>query len=112
MADNEAAIEVRELRKSYGAAEVLKGIDLKVERETAYAILGPNGAGKPTSGHSGDAASAGRRKQARVRHDVVRELGRRMLPCLMNDVLVFPSPFCLSSPICSAAPSPARRAIR
>ena len=47
-ADREYVIEVRNLTKSYGKNEVLKGIDLKVERGTMLALLGPNGAGKTT----------------------------------------------------------------
>lgn len=42
------AIQAQQLRKSYGTTEVLKGIDLKVERGTMLALLGPNGAGKTT----------------------------------------------------------------
>src|SRR5215472_4964708 len=42
------AIEARNLTKSYGKTQVLKGIDLKVERGTMVALLGPNGAGKTT----------------------------------------------------------------
>lgn len=45
----EYAIEVNELRKSYGENEVLKGINLKVERGKVFALLGPNGAGKTTA---------------------------------------------------------------
>src|SRR6202048_1362636 len=41
-------IEVKNLTKSYGKTEVLKGIDLAVERGTMLALLGPNGAGKTT----------------------------------------------------------------
>jgi daunorubicin resistance ABC transporter ATP-binding subunit len=41
-------IEVKNLTKSYGKNEVLKGIDLQVERGTMLALLGPNGAGKTT----------------------------------------------------------------
>lgn len=41
-------IEVQGLRKSFGNVEVLKGIDLQVQRGTVYAVLGPNGAGKTT----------------------------------------------------------------
>src|SRR5438105_10702086 len=41
-------IEARNLTKSYGKNEVLKGIDLRVERGTMLALLGPNGAGKTT----------------------------------------------------------------
>jgi ABC-2 type transport system ATP-binding protein len=42
-------IEVSDLTKSYGKTEVLKGIDLRVERGTMLALLGPNGAGKTTT---------------------------------------------------------------
>ncbi|MFG3107698.1 ATP-binding cassette domain-containing protein [Streptomyces tendae] len=46
--DNGNAIEVLGLRKSYGDVEVLKGVDLNVQRGTILALLGPNGAGKTT----------------------------------------------------------------
>jgi ABC-2 type transport system ATP-binding protein len=42
-------IEARNLTKSYGKNQVLKGIDLQVERGTMLALLGPNGAGKTTT---------------------------------------------------------------
>lgn len=45
----EAAIVVRDLRKTYGDVEALKGIDLRVERGEVFALLGPNGAGKTTA---------------------------------------------------------------
>lgn len=43
------AIEAKNLHKSYGKNEVLRGISLKVERGTMLALLGPNGAGKTTT---------------------------------------------------------------
>jgi ABC-2 type transport system ATP-binding protein len=48
-ASREYVIEVKNLTKSYGKTEVLKGIDLQVERGTMLALLGPNGAGKTTT---------------------------------------------------------------
>ncbi len=44
-----SVIEVNELRKSYGALSVVKGISLSIEKGEIFAILGPNGAGKTTT---------------------------------------------------------------
>ncbi len=43
------AIEVHGLRKSYGALEAVRGLDLDVQRGEVFALLGPNGAGKTTT---------------------------------------------------------------
>jgi ABC-2 type transport system ATP-binding protein len=45
------AIDVRGLRKSYGANTVLDDIDFQVPTGTVYGLLGPNGAGKTTTVH-------------------------------------------------------------
>ncbi|KQU95050.1 ABC transporter ATP-binding protein [Devosia sp. Root105] len=42
------AIHVRGLTKSYQKLEVLRGVDLEVERGSIFALLGSNGAGKTT----------------------------------------------------------------
>ena len=42
-------ISVRDLHKSYGDHEVVRGIDLEVRRGEVFAFLGPNGAGKTTT---------------------------------------------------------------
>ncbi len=42
------AISVRDLKKSYGKLEVLRGVDFEVARGSIFALLGPNGAGKTT----------------------------------------------------------------
>ena len=44
-----SALSVRGLRKSYGATEVVSGLDLAVEPGECFGLLGPNGAGKTTT---------------------------------------------------------------
>jgi ABC-2 type transport system ATP-binding protein len=45
----EVAIAVRGLKKSYGAVEAVRGVDLDVQTGEIFALLGPNGAGKTTT---------------------------------------------------------------
>jgi len=42
------ALELDDLRKSFGSAEIIRGLNLKVEKGERHAIIGPNGAGKST----------------------------------------------------------------
>jgi ABC-2 type transport system ATP-binding protein len=42
------AIKATGLRRSYGDNEVLRGVDLNVQRGTVFSLLGANGAGKTT----------------------------------------------------------------
>lgn len=42
------AIEVRDLRKSYGEVEAVRGVSFEVARGEVFCLLGPNGAGKTT----------------------------------------------------------------
>lgn len=41
-------IKIRGIKKSFGSLEVLKGIDLDIERGKVISIVGPSGAGKTT----------------------------------------------------------------
>lgn len=41
-------LEIRGLRKSYGGNEVLKGIDLDIQRGAVTCLIGPSGSGKST----------------------------------------------------------------
>jgi len=43
-----AVIETRDLYKTYGKIEALKGVSIRVERGQIYGLLGQNGAGKTT----------------------------------------------------------------
>ena len=47
-AEGSRAIEVRDLRKSFGTNEVLKGIDFHVDRGQVVCVIGPSGSGKST----------------------------------------------------------------
>ena len=49
MPDDSAAIDIRDLRKVYGAKAAVDGLSLNVPRGTFYGFLGPNGAGKTTT---------------------------------------------------------------
>ncbi len=43
-----SVIETRDLRKTYGKIEALKGVSIRVEKGQIYGLLGQNGAGKTT----------------------------------------------------------------
>ncbi|MGB0412186.1 MAG: ABC transporter ATP-binding protein [Pikeienuella sp.] len=42
------ALELTGLKKNFGKAEIIRGIDLSIGRSERHAIIGPNGAGKST----------------------------------------------------------------
>jgi len=42
------ALEIRDLRKSFGKTEIIRGINLAVQHGERVAVIGPNGAGKST----------------------------------------------------------------
>ena len=78
-----AAISVRELRKSFGDFEAVKGVDFEVAAGEVFGFLGPNGAGKTTTINmlctlskptSGEAEVAGFDVVA-ARDDVRRHIG-------------------------------------
>ena len=47
-ANDEAIIKVKNLRKSFGDNEVLKGIDYEIHRGEKIVVIGPSGSGKST----------------------------------------------------------------
>ncbi|MGF7035020.1 cystine transport system ATP-binding protein [Paenibacillus mucilaginosus] len=48
MTSSNAMLEMKQLTKSFGPAQVLKGIDLTLEQGKVLAIIGPSGSGKTT----------------------------------------------------------------
>ncbi|PXX46924.1 ABC transporter ATP-binding protein [Undibacterium pigrum] len=42
------SLELKDVRKSFGSAEIIKGANLQVPKGERFAIIGPNGAGKST----------------------------------------------------------------
>ena len=83
-----AALELRGLSASYGAIEVVHGVDLVVNPGEVYALIGPIGAGKSTlmkvaSGcmapSAGELRVAGQ-LQRRPRPDRLAKLGLRAIP--------------------------------
>ncbi|MFD2677074.1 ABC transporter ATP-binding protein [Camelimonas lactis] len=45
------AIALRDVRKSFGPTEIIRGLNLTVNRGERHAVIGPNGAGKSTMFH-------------------------------------------------------------
>jgi branched-chain amino acid transport system ATP-binding protein len=75
------AVELRDLRKSFGKTEIIRGASLSVARGERVAIIGPNGAGKSTlfnliSGRfgptSGEIFLDGRRIDGRKPYEISR----------------------------------------
>jgi branched-chain amino acid transport system ATP-binding protein len=42
------SLELKDLRKSFGKTEIIRGTNLQVQAGERVAIIGPNGAGKST----------------------------------------------------------------
>jgi polar amino acid transport system ATP-binding protein len=45
---NQALLDIRGLHKQYGAVEVLKGVDLSMQRGNVVTLIGSSGSGKTT----------------------------------------------------------------
>jgi branched-chain amino acid transport system ATP-binding protein len=48
---NKPALILSDLRKSFGATEIIRGVDLELQKGELHAVIGPNGAGKSTLFH-------------------------------------------------------------
>lgn len=48
MSNKEVLLELKDLHKSFGSLEVIKGIDLEIDKGDILVIIGPSGSGKST----------------------------------------------------------------
>ena len=48
MEDRTCALQLHDVRKRFGATEIIRGVSLNIARGERHAIIGPNGAGKST----------------------------------------------------------------
>ena len=48
MTESNFALELKDLRKSFGKSEIIRGINMAIPSEERVGIIGPNGAGKST----------------------------------------------------------------
>jgi branched-chain amino acid transport system ATP-binding protein len=85
----EPLVELRGLRASYGAIEVLHGVDLSLHPGEVLAVLGPNGAGKTTTLKvlaglhplaAGEVVVAGRRVSGAARPEDLARVGLCLVP--------------------------------
>jgi ABC-2 type transport system ATP-binding protein len=88
-----AALEIRGVRKRYGALEALRGVSFDIQRGEFFALLGPNGAGKSTliSVIAG-LAQADEGSVALLGHDTVRHYraARRLLGVVPQELVFDP----------------------
>ncbi|HSW26692.1 MAG TPA: ABC transporter ATP-binding protein [Burkholderiaceae bacterium] len=84
MSEAEYAVELRDLRKSFGKTEIIRGTSLAVRPGERVAIIGPNGAGKSTlfnliSGRFGPTSGEIRLRGERIDGKPPYEIARRGL---------------------------------
>ncbi|WP_332506770.1 amino acid ABC transporter ATP-binding protein [Peptostreptococcus sp.] len=48
MSENNALLEIKDLHKSFGNLDVIKGVDLEIDKGDILVIVGPSGSGKST----------------------------------------------------------------
>ena len=82
-------IRTKEIRKSFGTLEVLKGIDLLVERGEVVSIVGPSGAGKTTLLQILGTLSRPSSGEIEIDGEAVRALSDRQLSRFRNTKIGF-----------------------
>ena len=89
------ALELRQVRKSFGQTEIIRGIDLAVQSGERVAVIGPNGAGKSTlfnliSGRFGPSSGEILLHGQRIDHKKPYEINRMGLSRSFQITNIFP----------------------
>jgi branched-chain amino acid transport system ATP-binding protein len=89
------ALELAGLRKSFGAMEIIRGVDLTVRAGERHAVIGPNGAGKSTlfhliSGHFGPSGGMVRLRGEDITGMAPQLINRRGLSRSFQVTNIFP----------------------
>lgn len=82
-------IQARNITKSFGDLQVLKGIDLDIPRGSLYSIVGPSGAGKTTLLQILGTLSLPDSGTLKIRGSEVFSLGERQLAAFRNREIGF-----------------------
>jgi branched-chain amino acid transport system ATP-binding protein len=90
-----AALQLVDLRKSFGATPIIRGVSLEIAAGERHAIIGPNGAGKSTlfhlvSGRIRPSAGEVRLHGERINHLRPFEIARRGLSRSFQITNIFP----------------------
>lgn len=83
------SIELNNIHKSYGALEVLKGIDLTINDAEVVAIVGPSGAGKSTLLHIMGTIDKPEAGSVKINNEEVQKLSSKKLAAFRNEHIGF-----------------------
>ena len=89
------ALELKDLRKSFGKTEIIRGVNLAVQAGERVAVIGPNGAGKSTlfnliSGRFGPSSGEILLRGQRIDHKKPYEINRMGLSRSFQITNIFP----------------------
>ena len=96
------ALELKDVRKSFGKTEIIRGVNLAVQAGERVAVIGPNGAGKSTlfnliSGRFGPTSGEILLSGQRIDHKKPYEINRMGLSRSFQITNIFPNSACLKT---------------
>ena len=114
MNENDVIIDVKDLHKSYGQTEVIKGVDMTVRKGEVICIIGPSGAGKSTTLNA--VAGVWPVDMGKIAVSLRAKL-RKILPKMTSPMMTAARPITIAprpmlralSPACSTRPAASRQ---